>query len=258
MKRIGLLLICAAVGSVGAIAVRGTQPERCCGGRTIYDPATWWLIVLLAAGAIVTRFSKTSVWIGIGTATCLAIGPQLLGTGLVAYRRWYTSGGYGFGQYENLTVLRAFALLLASVGLAATLASLFALHRHAWSPSPDVRIKGVSLAVAAVMIVTLPYFMGHGRAGSMTVAALGAHALMYGFPWGLSFALSGWLEARAAITLAVVLPVSALPLLGQFLMIWAYHPTTGFGMAGLGGAAIVLSRWPQVRTWLPALQPPLD
>jgi hypothetical protein len=243
MKRIGLLLICMAVVAGGSITVRGEGPPACYCSRTIYDPSTVWLIALLSLGAFVVRFSSTALWRSIGAGICVAIGPQLSGTGVVAYRRWVASARNALDT--NLGEVQFFAILLIVAGLVVTAAAFAALWKYGVgeTPRPSVISRRAAFAAAIIIAASLPYWMGHGRAGAMTPAALAGHALMYSLPWGFALALTAWLNQAPALAIAVTLPVSAIPLVGQFLMIWAFHPTTAFGMAGLGGAAVVWSRW---------------
>jgi hypothetical protein len=247
VKRIGFLLLCTTAVATVAISVRGTYQPGCCSGRTIYDLSTWWLVVLLGVAALLVRFSTVTYRIQIGAGIGVTIGPQLAGTGVVAFRRWYTSSGFFQGPDRNIFEVRTLALMLCLTGLAATGASLLTLCKHGMHevPRSTNTAKRVALFVGVFVAATLPYWMGHGRAGSMTTTALAAHALMYSLPWGFSFALSAWFNHVPAIAIAIALPISAIPLVGQYLMIWAFHPTTAFGIAVLGGAAIAATRWPR-------------
>ena len=246
MRRTGFVLICATIVAAGVISVRGSNADDCCGSRTIYDLGTWWLIVLAGSAALLVRVARRPRVLSVGGAIALCIGPQIVGAGLVAHRRWFTSAGFYNGPDRNIVEIRQLALLLALVGVVTTIAGSRVLWTHgrrlAQEISPNAR--RVAFIAAGGIALTLPYWIGHGRPGSMTTTALGAHALMYSLPWGLALAATTWLHDWPARIVGIVIPMSALPFLGEQLMIWAYHPTTGFGVACIGGAAIVLTRWP--------------
>ncbi len=241
----GHLVIYASVGALLVTLVRGIEPGKCCRSRTIYDPSTWWLIAMVCLGGIIVVISNHVRSTARGAAIGLVASLQLAGTALVAIRRWRTTAGFGAGPDVNLRDVRVLAVALLGISIVAVIVCGRVLLRLVYRPwrgwgDPLVRLTS---AAAVVLIIATPVLMGQGRAYSMSATALTAHALMYSIPWGLALWFSVLLCDDAAVTTAVAVVASALPLLGQFMMIWAYHPTTGFALAVIAAAAIIVPRW---------------
>ena len=248
MRKVGSALVALAIV---ALVITLIPADR---QHSIYDPANRFLIMMLGAAGLVLFFDVRQRLASIATAVGFVAATQIAGTGAVAFRRWFIWARRSGAPVYRLHKVQALAALLAILGLIAALLCLRDLVKRSWRRVGDEeddahRGKGVAIAAAAVIGLTLPYFMGHGRAGAMTVTALGAHFIMYALPWAIAFGLSGWLNKPAALAIATAVPVSAIPLVYEFLMVWAFHPTTGFGMAGLAGAAVFLSRLSVGEAW---------
>src|SRR5690606_869659 len=139
-----------------------------------------------------------------GTATALApaawrrsaqvaagvCGLVVAGTGAVAFRRWYTAGGFNT-HATNETGLRMLAVLLACCGVVAVGAVAIDLARSAR------RLDGLGLDAALLVVLgaavaaVVPSAMGWSRGAGAT--QVGARGLMYGLPWGATIAGSAFL-----------------------------------------------------------------
>jgi hypothetical protein len=183
-----------------------------------------------------TNYSYTSTqtsiydWSSQMQAVILVAAAQLAGTGIVAHRRWFTSGGFG-SHASNEPLLRLLALMMASAGA-------IAVGLLSWILWVDgaLRFRGWIRAVTAVAIgvtvaVMVPLQMGYEPFNRTT--QLGAHALMHSLPWALVIALSGWLDWRAALAGLATVLVCALALVGNVTMIPAQHAGNGFVVVGI-------------------------
>ena len=199
------VLIPATVLSIVTMWVPARGGFRYAGGwrsATVYDAQTWWPILVVAAAsgvAVAHRYRWFRRWVaGAG----MIAGCRLAGTGLVAFRRWYTAGGFTAAP-TNIDTVRALAIGLTAAGLLASavcLGQLRAASRE-FARSP-IEARVAVAACAAFVGVGVPIFMGV-RQGGGTLTTIGAHAAMYGLPWAAAVALVARLHRRQAAVLMV-------------------------------------------------------
>ncbi|MCU1360913.1 MAG: hypothetical protein JWN99_2202 [Ilumatobacteraceae bacterium] len=231
-----MMLACAAVAAV-AVAIPPT------GGywytrdqQSVYDWSTWLQVGMLAVASVVCIAVKPA---RIGAAIVgISSGGQLAGTGIVAHRRWFTSGGFG-AHAANERMLRAAALGLTAVGVAVVSVCLFVI----WSqrdrlPRTGPGLVAVTAVLAAGVAVFVPAVMGYEAGNRRT--EMGAHALMYSLPWAFVVLLTAWLDRRAALVAGGAITVSALPLLAGTVMIPSARPEAAFVVALVAAAALLV------------------
>jgi hypothetical protein len=208
-RRATWLLIGCAVVSTIAVAWPPDRYDYRAGQRRVYGSETWWLLVLLWAGTLAVAAAPV-VYRGAGAALATVSALQLAGTGVVAHRRWFTSGGFG-GHATNETTLRGLAIVLTVVAVAAVAACVAVLVDAGAFAVPRRARKVVPVIVIGVAVaVVVPLAMGWERFNRTTQG--GAHALMYGVPWGLAICGSAYLRYRERIATVVALALSAISL----------------------------------------------
>ena len=226
--QLGRVLLGCGVVALVAVLFPPTNYSYTTTQTSIYDWSSQMQAVILVAAA-------TWVWRRLDHRSLAAVmgivaAAQLAGTGIVAHRRWFTSGGFG-SHASNEPLLRLLALMMALVGAVAVGLLLGIL----WVDGA-LRFRGWTRAVAAVAIgvvvaVLVPLQMGYEPFNRTT--QLGAHALMHSLPWAFVIALSGWLDWRTALAGLAAVVVCALALLGDVTMIPATHAGNGFVVAAL-------------------------
>jgi hypothetical protein len=195
-----------------------------------YRGETWFVAALMATAAGVALVVRS--WARLALAVASASALQLVGTGIVARRRWLTSVGFGSGYpADNLAELRTVAILLSVVAAIATLGALTAL----WLTRDCGRVAWWRIAVGGALAVLAPLSMGWEAASRTT--QLGAHGLMYG-AWGVGIALAALLAPnhRRAVDLALVACGIATLLSGPMIP----APRTWLGVAVLVIAVAVV------------------
>jgi hypothetical protein len=149
----------------------------------------------------------------LGAALSAVVALQLAGTGVVAHRRWFTSGGFS-RHAANETTLRGMAIVLSVCALAIVVTCVAVLiDAGAVAPARARRVVPVVVAGAAVAVI-VPLAMGWESSSNRTTQG-GAHALMYGIPWGVAIAGSAVLRYRERLATVASIAVSAVP-----LMLW--------------------------------------
>lgn len=161
-----------------------------------YRGETWFVTALLLgsglAAVFVRRWSRPAITVA---AVCAL---QLVGTGIVAHRRWFTSAGFG-AVADNLDELRTIAALVsvvASIAAAAACATL-------WLTRESLPLAWRRLVAGAAVAVLAPLAMGWETFSRTT--QIGGHGLLYG-TWGVGVALAALLAPnhRRAVDLALV------------------------------------------------------
>jgi hypothetical protein len=234
--QVGRVLIGCGMVSIVAVFFPPTNYSYTSTQTSIYDwSSQMQAVILVAAAAWVWRHLDHR---GLAAVVGIIAAAQLTGTGIVAHRRWYTSGGFG-SHASNEPLLRLLALMMASAGA-------IAVGLLSWILWVDgaLRFRGWIRAVTAVAIgvtvaAVVPLQMRYEPFNRTT--QLGAHALMHSLPWALVIAVSGWLDWRAALAGLAALFVCALPLVGDVTMIPAQQAGNGFvivAIACLVNAAI--------------------
>ena len=221
------MLACAALAAV-AVATPPTGGYSYTGDQTsVYDWSTWLQVGMLTAAGLVLIAVKSG---RLGAAIVgISSGAQLAGTGIVAHRRWFTSGGFG-SHAANERVLRAAAVGLAAIGVVVVVMCLYViwLHRDR-SARTGPHLIALTAVLAVGVAVLVPIVMGHEVSSRRT--QMGAHALMYSLPWAFVVLLTAWLDRRAALVAAGAITVSALPLLAGTVMIPSVRPKPAFVIA---------------------------
>jgi hypothetical protein len=236
-----MVVLAAAMVAVFAAAVPptgGYSYGR--GDRSVYDLSTVFLLSLLLVGGVSMLFADRAAR-RVGAILGLAAGAQLAGTGVVAFRRWHTSGGFT-NAADNEGLLRVLAIVLAGAGATAALVSLVVLHREGvFAGVGRRRGLAIAAAVAAVgLAIAVPLAMGHDYGGERLMQG-GAHALMYGLPWAVVLFVGALADRISAIAAALVVIASAFPLLDEVLMIPASRPSAGFVVAAIAASAVAIT-----------------
>lgn len=215
----GRVLLGCGLVAIAVVVVPPTGSYTYAGGRSLYGWAVWFNVVGLAIGAVAavssSRLRSRAVVIAV------AFGAQVAGTGLVAWRRWFTSGGFTTPPL-NLGLLRALALVLAGAGIVAVVVgSYFLVGRRTGRRRNPPRIPEVAVTagIATAVALAVPLVMGYDSWSRTT--QLGAHGLMYSLPWAFVFGLSSWLDRRVAVVGLVAVVISSVPLLTGEIMIRA-------------------------------------
>ena len=210
----GVILVAAAVVSAGVLSVEdASSGSGFLSGGTLYPAAAWVFALALGVAGVALVVGAGPAVAGVGGVASL----QLAGTGLVAVKHWRPYMGMA-GTYEHLAVLQLLAGLLALAAFVAVVVCLAVLvgagafpcllgpwscgRRSSWVASSWRRF---------------PCWWGAADPETMDVSSLGAFALLYGVPWGLSVAASAWMVRRTAV--AVLAAV-----LGSTLLVAATKP----------------------------------
>lgn len=219
---IGLLLALVALRLVGW-PIDGDQSSP-------YRGETWFVAGLMAASSgmalAVQRWARQLL------ALAAACAIQLVGTGIVAHRRWFTSVGFGSSYpADNLADLRTVAVLLSVVAAIVTLGALAAL----WVTRDVGTLAWWRIAIGAALALLAPLAMGWEASARTT--QLGAHGLMYG-AWGVGLAVAAVLPTphRRVVDAALVACGAATLLSGPMIP----APRTWLGVAVLVIAVAVV------------------
>ncbi|GHJ47954.1 hypothetical protein Cs7R123_52960 [Catellatospora sp. TT07R-123] len=178
---------------------------------SLYGAGRWALLAVLAAAGLVLAVGRPAA-AGVSATAGLFAAGQLCATGIWAIKHWEPFSGMVGTGWDMLPLLRSLAVVLAVAGAAATAACLLAMRRSgAWAgQTTDVQRKS-AFAVGAAVAVLLPVTMLRGLT---PITMLGTYGLIFGLPWGIAVAATGWLRRDAAITAGVLVGVSALSVLG--------------------------------------------
>ena len=199
----GVVLVAAAVVSAGVLSVEdASSGSGFLSGGTLYPAAAWVFALALGVAGVALVVGAGPAVAGVGGVASL----QLAGTGLVAVKHWRPYMGMA-GTYEHLAVLQLLAGLLALAAFVAVVVCLAVLVGAGAFPVPArPLVVWSSVVVGGVLLATVPVLVGRGDPETMDVSSLGAFALVYGVPWGLSVAASAWMVQRTAVAvLAAVL-----------------------------------------------------
>ena len=240
---LGACLLAAAAAAAYVLRVGG----RCCGGlvaRDLYDYGTWVLVVALAVAGLVLLTSRTASLRVLAAAAGGVIAAQLAGTAVVAFRRWVPVGGFGHGTWDNLSQLRTVSALLAICSLGAVVACLASLRDDRAVPVQVGRLaRAVAAAAGLLVAVALPIIVAGGRSDVLDIQSLGAHALVYSLPLGVSLVLTGWLSRAAAWAVALAVMASGLVLAdpNRQLVTTPAH-TSGLVLVLVAATAVLVTR----------------
>jgi hypothetical protein len=237
------VLVCALVAAVAvAWPPRGGYAYKA-GQRSVYDWSTWMQVALLtAAGLALPIGHGIRVVRRAACMVAVASGAQLAGAGVVAFRRWITSGGFGT-RATNPTQLRAACVVLVLAGLVAGAVGFTTMwHDRTIKRRPHRVAPVATFFVGCILAVWLPFAIGYEPANRTT--QVGAHALMYSLPWAAVLVLSGWVDRITAYIGAAVVVLSAVPLRTDAVMIPAPDARRGFVLALFAALAAVVGVGP--------------
>ena len=199
----GVVLVAAAVVSAGVLSVEdASSGSGFLSGGTLYPAAAWVFALTLGVAGVALVVGAGPEVAGVAGVASL----QLAGTGLVAVKHWRPYMGMA-GTYEHLAVLQLLAGLLALAGFVAVVVCLAVLVGARAFPVPArPLVLWPSVVAGGVFLVAVPVLVGRGDPETTDVSSLGAFALLYGVPWGLSVAATAWMVRHTAVAvLAAVL-----------------------------------------------------
>ena len=214
-RRPGLAVLGASlvVVVVLALGMRWTQDRTGQGYDSLYSNSCWVLLAVLflvGVSMLVVRPTPDGVrsWAhGAG----LVVGAQLAGIGIVALKHWRPWFGMT-GAYRHLALLELFAGLLALAGLVVAVVCLWQL---AAAKDLPVRTSGLArwafVGLGVLVAAGLPWLLVDSAVAGSQMTTLGAAALMFSLPWGVTLGLCGWLRPNAmeGICSAIFVSVSA-------------------------------------------------
>ena len=194
------------------------------------------LLGLLAASGVGLLVADSRASAIVPAALGLAPSAQLAGAAVVARQRWLPKGGMiGCGVWTNMTLLETIAVIGAVAAAAAFLACLALLASHGFAlRSGSAAFLGLLVAIA------LPVLLSRGNAELQDATSIGAFALLWSLPWGVTLALSGALHRTAALAAAAAVAVGALVALPTYQLVQVDRTWVAL-VVGLAAAAVVVA-----------------
>ncbi len=169
---------------------------------TIYP---WWTLVLFGVGA---GAAAVSVAAPAGATRVLAttaavtgvLAAQVGALGVWAQKHWLPAFGFGGGYAGDVDELEQLAWIVAGAGILASVAAVGQLLvQHDW-PRPVVSVTRWRRAGCGVaVLVGLPILLAGADPDLADLTSVGALALIYGVPWGVSLLGAGWLSRHGAL-----------------------------------------------------------
>jgi len=201
----GLLVGSAAVAALVLSVQDVTDGPGFLTGGTLYPVVSWVFAVVLGLAGLFLLLRPGDVAAGVGAVAALQLG----GIGAVAFKHWKPYMGMA-GTFEHLAVLRALAALLALVAAVSAAVCVRALVTGGAFPvrAPSRLVEWSAVVVGLALLLGVPVLVGAGDPQTLDVSSLGAYALLYAVPWGMSVAASGWLTQRAAVAVLVTVLAS--------------------------------------------------
>ncbi|MEV4691542.1 hypothetical protein ACFXA2_00225 [Micromonospora chalcea] len=204
------MVLVAAAASAVVLAVPGGF-RIFDGVATPYGAGRWVLLALLAAGGLMLRRGGP-VATGVAATAGLFAAGQLSATGIWAVKHWRPFSGMVGTGYGMLPLLMSLAAVLAVAGALAAVFCLTAMRRNGvWAVQTTGTQRWVAFAAGVVVVVGLPVAM---LGGLSPITMLGTFTLLFGLPWGIALAATGWLRRDAAIAAGGLVTVSALTAVG--------------------------------------------
>ncbi len=234
---IGLVAVAGVAGFL--ISQRAGPPAHT---ATLY-PATYWLLVVgIAVAGATVAFTRIGI-VASGSATVgLVLSGQLMGGGIVAYKHWRPWCGMSgpCGGEHQLTDLKRLAIVLAVTGLVGATISLVLLVRlQAFPVRGTGPARSLGLALGVAVIVLVPLALGIDSAENRDVKSLAAYALLYGLPFGIPLAATGWLDRGPAVVAAATVAVSSVLAMLPDGIVNATLPQLGLGLATVAALAVI-------------------
>lgn len=205
------------------------------GQSRVYGLETWWAVALFVAAGAVAALAPLA-WRRLAQVAAGTCGLVVAGTGAVAFRRWYTAGGFNT-HAANETGLRMLAVLLTCCGVVAVGAVAIDLARSARRRDELGLDAALLLLLGAGVAVVVPFAMGWSRGAGAT--QVGAHGLMYGLPWGAAIAGSAFLTRPQRWVAAAAVAATAAPLLVTEALIPTQRTEVGAALAIAAAIAAV-------------------
>lgn len=233
----GIQLLGFAVVGVAAIAPAPSRLLRHWGADTTIYPV--WMLGYVALGVIASIVSltfpnvtrspdppATVVPATVVPATMVVLAAQLAGLGIVAAKHWKPAFGMGGGYVGDPDQLARLAWIVGLAGLVAAAAAVgqlvclgvFRWRRADRGPRDPVRLSSTEGLVlggtGAAILLLLPFGVALGDPDAHDLTSLGAFALIYSAPLGVTVGASallvGRLSAVATASCAVAAACSAL------------------------------------------------
>jgi hypothetical protein len=233
------------VGGLGALYC--TVPPLRKSGSTIYPWSTYvFALALVVAGVVllVCVFTAHKRWLGPVAVVALVTAMQLGGIGSVAVKHWGPSFGMG-GGYGDPHQLERQAWLLAFLGTISGLAALgmlaidrqYVLRSRVWT-------QVLCVGTGVLFVVLVPFAVGAGSAENRDATSLGAYALMYGLPWGITLVLAGFLKRPTDLWAigAVIVSATFCVFRARMVDLIFWDATPAFAVAALVGVIVFAAR----------------
>ena len=239
VRRSALLVLgCGTIAVVAAAVPPTGGYEYAANDRSLYDVSTvFQLALLLVAGATLLVRDR------VAPASAQRSASSPVGSWPAPVRSRGDAGTRAPASTSRPRTRPCSApssLVLTAAGCAAVVVCLVVLRRdglfHRLGRRRGLAIVGVTAALA--LAIAVPLAMGHeyGNRGTQ----LAAHALMYGLPWAFAVLIGTLADRLAAVTAVIAVIASAVPLLGEILMIPAERPAMGFVVAAAVGTVVAV------------------
>lgn len=175
-------------------------------GETAYLPGVWIeLIGLAICGTIfLLRTDHRVRWIAGSIGFLLAA--QLAGSAVYAFKRWEPIGGFG-GGVSNLVLVRILAVSMATAAVIAATSCAVVLIRDGVLRISLSRSSRIGVAIGVALGIGLPWVLGVGGPATTDLTSIGAYAVLFSVPYGLTLVGVAWLKRVPAS--AVLLTVAA-------------------------------------------------
>jgi hypothetical protein len=206
---VGAVVVALGVGSLLVLAVQPTLDLRAGVSESIYSWYHWSLAVVVAGTGLTLVLGRRRVRLQAAAVGAVAAA-QLAGVGLVAHEKWLAYFGPIGGPVQNHRQLEQLALgMTACCALAAILCVAQLVSDRAFSLSAtSIPLKAALAAAGVAVAVAVPVLLTRHDNGTEAKTLL-ALAAVYGVPWGLAIAASGWLQSPAAVAAGLTVAGSA-------------------------------------------------
>lgn len=246
---LGAAVVTAALVALGCLAVDGRDGlvqlsdlrNQLWVGFTLYSldhVALAGALLLAGIGLIVVRSPASRMALAAVSGLFAA---QLAGLGMVAFRKWPAFAG-SYHTIPDWGSVKALAAVMAGFCAIAAIASLVVVLRFG---EPQRRALLLTVPLGMVVAVALPFLLPWVGADVPDRIAV---ALQYGLPLGIALAVTGVMELRPAVIVAVAVAASGLliPLSRAFA-----HEHLGAAIGLVVASALATVLWRIRRTTTP-------